>query len=643
MHDGRSGMPETGVSMSDQPTAMYAPPDTGMFQRPPSSKADIYETATLLSVLMRIPRLMHRALSVSWQCGPRATALQLVLQLVGGVMQAMGLLATTGMITSILSSGSIRDNVIESLPSLALMGAAIGLNAASMIAVTALTQRMNWRVSRHTHQILLDATSKAELICYDQPGFYDRWDAAFMGSRSVADLVETAQRLLSDVVSFVAAALVVGIMNPILLPVLLLAMAPRAICTMQAYRKEYLVGSGLRPQRRYADMLLTKMSDRYWADQVRASTVRRFLTGRFGWAMEFVIAGHSRCAVDIGRITAIGSAASGVATIGVWACVAWLLSSGRMSVAVTATAVLALRTATSELTSLVYKCADLYRTGLYTDDWSGFVHEASQYAIKRGPAKVGPTDTISLRGVTFSHPGSTRPSVADIDLDIRRGQVIALVGENGSGKTTLSKLIAGLYLPDSGTVSWQDTDGNPVPTADADAESLWSRVSYLSQFNAKWPLTARENITLGQVRDDHDTAYPEALLHSGAGDVITALDQQDDTLLASSWWGGKELSGGQWQRVSVGALLYRKSDIAIMDEPTSMMDPRAERRIFDYLPQISADRSVIVVTHRITNILDADLIVVMHKGSIVQQGTYKQLAEQGGLFAEMLAVQVREQ
>ncbi|NUR05362.1 MAG: ABC transporter ATP-binding protein [Streptomyces sp.] len=213
---------------------------------------------------------------------------------------------------------------------------------------------------------------------------------------------------------------------------------------------------------------------------------------------------------------------------------------------------------------------------------------------------------------------------------VRSGEVLALVGENGSGKTTLGKLLARLYLPTGGAVTWDGTD-----TRDLNAHAAWSRVAVVPQDYAEWPMTARENITLGQPTPAGDTAVSQATRASGADEVIANLRSGLDTLLAREWWGGQQLSGGQWQRVALARAFHRPAGLLVLDEPTAALDPRAEHRIFTGLRELAADRAVVLVTHRLANVAVADKVAVLDHGRLVQYGSFTELRETPGAFRDL--------
>lgn len=331
----------------------------------------------------------------------------------------------------------------------------------------------------------------------------------------------------------------------------------------------------------------------------------------------------------------VGALCGGLGSAIVWSAVVLLLANGRISVGHAGTAVFALQTVGQSVRGLVAVGARAVRTGLYMDDWSSFLDKAGGFRMRRGPRRLEPPKTIEVTSVTHRYAGKDRDALSDISLTLRRGEVTALVGYNGSGKSTLSRLICGLHLPTSGQVLW---DG--VPISEADPQTLWQQVALVPQDYARWPLTVRENVNLGQPTARGDAAVHEACEAAGADEVVGTLGAGLDTLLAREWLNGEELSGGQWQRIALARAFFREAGLLVLDEPTANLDPRAEFRIFQRLRELARDRAVLLVTHRITNVAVADRIVVLDEGRIVQEGTYAELAQRPGMFQRLLSYQV---
>ncbi|GHE59511.1 ABC transporter [Streptomyces cellulosae] len=490
-------------------------------------------------------------------------------------------------------------------------------------------------MSREAEQMLLTGCAEVELCAYDEPDFNHDREAADRGAQVTGNLIDEGQDLIASSASFVAGAIVLAGVHWVLLPLLVAASLPQALAQVSAARVRYLANLRSNGDLRMLSILRWHIYTKEAADQIRAGTMAGFLSGRYRQTVARINREDHAAADKGARMSLIGALCGGVGSAVVWAAVVWLLATGRISVGHAGTAVFALQTVGQSVRGLVSVGARAVRTGLYMDDWSGFLDKAGGFRMRRGAHRPGPPKKIEVKSVTHRYAGKNQDALSDVTLTLRQGEVTALVGFNGSGKSTLSKLISGLYLPTEGQVLW---DG--VPTGDAVPQALWKQVALVPQTYARWPLTVRENITLGQPTARGDAAVREACEAAGADEVVDKLGAGLDTLLAREWLNGEELSGGQWQRIALGRAFFRQAGLLVLDEPTANLDPLAEYGIFQRLRGLARDRVVLLVTHRITSVAVADRIVVLDEGRVVQEGTYEELAEQPGLFRQLLSCQV---
>lgn len=586
----------------------------------------------------RLPQLVRRSLALAHRVDRRATIGLLLCQTAAGVMQALGLIAISGTLTALLTSGDVYHRLLQAWPSVALLATASGVRALLGITVSWLSSRLSPLMSREAEQMLLTGCATVELSAYDDSDFNRDREAADRGAQVTGDLINEGQDLIASTASFLAGAAVLAGVNWTLLPLLVAASLPQALAQVSAARVRYLANLRSNGDNRMLSVLRWHIFTREAADQIRAGTMAAFLSGRYRQTVARINR-EDRTAADKGaRMSLLGALCGGLGSAVVWAAVVWLLATGRISVGHAGTAVFALQTVGQSVRGLVAVGARAVRTGLYMDDWSRFLDLAGGYAMRRGEHRPEPPNEIEIRSVSHRYAGKDQDALSNVSLTLRRGEVTALVGFNGSGKSTLSKLVSGLYVPTGGQVLW---DG--VPTDDADPQALWQQVALVPQDYAHWPLTVRENVTQGQPTPRGDAAVLEACEAADADEVIAKLGAGLDTLLAREWLNGEELSGGQWQRIALARAFFREAGLLVLDEPTANLDPRAEYRIFQRLRDLARDRVVLLVTHRITNVAVADRIVVLDGGRVVQEGTYKVLAEQDGLFKQLLSYQVTSQ
>ncbi|TQF07172.1 ABC transporter ATP-binding protein [Kitasatospora acidiphila] len=583
----------------------------------------------------RLPQLVVRAFRLGWQIDRVSVAVLLGCQILSAVLGAAGLFATTGTIAAVFGPGKVGDKLTHAAPSIAVIAAAAALRSLLGIAIHAITVHLSPRISREASAAVLRATVATELTAYDRAGYADELEAADRGAEVAVDIIGEAQNLLSSVGSLVGAAGVLTVLHPLLLPLLVAAALPQGFASVYAARVQFLANRLASGDRRILLNLRWYIHQKNNADQVRSDTMGRFLLDKYDLIGRRLDGVTRRAALQGARVSVIGAAVSGLGTAVVWLVMLYLVSTGRMSLPHGGAAVIALGAVGSALRGIVGYGADLFRTGMYLDDWTSFLDKAGGFALQRGPAIAQRPERIELKDVSYSYPSSDRAALNGVSLHVETGEILALVGENGSGKTTVAKTIAGLYLPDSGAVLWDDQD-----TRDLDPHALWRQVAVVPQSYARWPLTARENITLGHAAPGGDEAALRAAAASGADEVIAKLRRGLGTLLAVEWMGGEELSGGQWQRIAIARAFYREGGLLVLDEPTAALDPRAEHKIFANLREVARDRAVVLVTHRLTNVAIADRIVVLEDGPVIQQGTFDQLvAQEGSRFRELWDLQ----
>jgi ATP-binding cassette, subfamily B, bacterial len=584
-----------------------------------------------------LPGLIGQAVRLAWQANRRDTVATIAFNLASGIFTGYALLATTGVLQALFAAGPTPHRVRAAVPSLILVAVATAARAGLQSAAGWAQSRLEPQVDRVVELRLLNLTSQVELAAFDDARFNDAMlRARDRGSFSAHRVVSSVLDCVTAAVGIIAAAAVVAVLQPVLLALLVLAELPGGWAAVRSARIGYLTNFALADSRRRKWILSDLMAERRTAAELRSFTLRSFMLDRVARLAAYARDAELRAAGQETLTRVVAQAATGVATVGVYLVLGVLLSVGLVRLAVAGTAVLAIRSAQASMANLLFAVNQCYEEGLYFSDYLAFCAEAR----KRIPGpSVRPVprgfDRITADRITFSYPDAAEPALREVSVEIRCGEVVALVGENGSGKTTLAKILAGLYRPAAGDVCWDDT-----PLAEVNPESMREQIAVIAQDHANWPLTVRHNIVMGREADS--ALLTSATAASGADTVIGKLAHGYDTLLDRRFKDGAELSGGQWQRIAAARGFYRSAPLLIMDEPTAALDARAEYALFSSVRNHAEGRSVLLITHRLASVRHADRIYVLRDGRIIEQGGHDELMELDGQYAELYNLQAAQ-
>ena len=328
------------------------------------------------------------------------------------------------------------------------------------------------------------------------------------------------------------------------------------------------------------------------------------------------------------------------------AMVSWQTLNGMFSIGTVVLFFFAFQRGYSVLNDLFRSIANLVEDTLYMNDFREFSEEQHPVSVAGESSKevketsssgensvpsFSLNEAIQIENLTFRYENSKRDALQSVNLTIRKGETIAIVGANGSGKTTLIKLLCGFYLPGSGRILY-----DKVSTAELGYKLICKNLSAVFQDYALYNVTANENIALGDMEQAFSaTNVEKAAGMAGINDVLQHLPEGYKTLLGNQFLGGEELSIGQWQKLAIARAFYRDRELLLMDEPLSALDAASEQQIIETLKKLAHRKTAVIISHRLSTVRWADRIVVFDQGRLVEEGTHEALLRLNGTYAHL--------
>lgn len=599
----------------------------------PDSKAD-----PIKGRAQRVRKNLRQGLALAWAASPQSLVRYSVLGMVSSAMPPIAVYLGALLVNRIADAKLHALHWSDVLPIIAGLWASTAVQRAIGAYMGYGRNLFVRRVQLEAERRLLEQASKVDLGHFDNSDWHDRLARA---KRDVSwrpgDLTWSVLGLSGNIVTIALMAGLLASLHYVLvilaLAAALLSLALERRVTARLYEFFYKETPEEREREYLGDLLVQPRNTK----EIRAYVLADYLLGRHRdrseelyRLREQMYRSGTRISMLTGLVTgtALGLAYLFVAMQGI----AGAIDPGGVVLVIGAFSTVA---ATLGSISATFVAVDQHTT--FLEDYFSFLSIDPLLPVPN-PARPVPTSLdagIEFDDVTFTYPGGTEPAVAHLNLHIRSGELIALVGENGAGKSTLVKLLLRFYDPSSGAVRVGGAD-----LRELDPTALRNRIGVLFQDYASYELSVRENVQMGRPGRVNDDGRVLAALEDARSDwLLKKMPKGLDAKVGRLFEGGHDLSGGEWQRLALARIMYRDADIWILDEPTSSLDPEAEAAIFAELKQILKGRIGIVISHRFSTVRIADRIAVIEGGKVAELGSHEELLKAAGRYAQLFELQ----
>ena len=442
-------------------------------------------------------------------------------------------------------------------------------------------------------------------------------------------------RSLADIVTMASLLIYLGQFHWGLPLLLAIGTTPGALLRERINHQRYRMDREQAPDERRFGVYTDLLTSRQPAAEIRLFSLGQWLLDQAGQLRRRLHQERLQLAAREARLTVVSDGMNGLTHVAALGLSVGLLVNGHISIGAAAALFAAIESFQITYFGLIWCGSMLYNSLRYLQDYF-VLTDNPRIDLKAGRRLDQPLTTpIVLDNVSFTYPGAERPALSRLNLSLRPGERIALVGENGAGKTTLVKLLMGLYRPTSGRILVDGADLADIAPAD------WYRqFGTVFQTYQRYQTTVEENITFGWLEGAADTERLQSVLtRSGAHEVAAALPQGLDTPLGKEFHAGAELSVGQWQKLAIARAYFRPAEILILDEPASALDAKAEAAVYQHFADLAQGRTAILISHRLASCQIADRILVLREGRLVEEGTHAELLSSDGEYAELYRLQ----
>ena len=589
---------------------------------------------------------LPRVLRLVWSTSALLTILLGLLSLLQGFTPAFSVTITALVIDSVVQAIRIHSTSPIWFP----IGLQLGITLLSSLLSTLsniVQQLLQEQVSNRVQLNILKKANTLDLAFFENPEFYDKMrQAANQSTYQPVSMISQTFDLGRTLVTLISMIFLLLHLAWWLAIVALIVPIPAFFSSTRYGWRGYHLMRRQSPERRLMSYFVSLMTTDTYNKEVKLFNLGNFFTGKF-WDLATQLYKQDKKLLVSRYLTNFGwTGLTGVANGAIYLYVALQAVVGRITLGG-----LTLYTQTAvqvgqSFQGLLGGISNTYENTLYVNTLFEFLEYQPKIVSPPSPQPIDPSLEangldIEFRNVSFTYPGKdpeTQAALKNVSFRVHAGEAVALVGRNGAGKTTLVKLLTRLYDPDEGEIL---IGGRNIK--EYDLKELREQVGVIFQDYVNYYMTARENIGVGRVdKIEHKELVMSAARKSGASDVIERLPQGYETMLGR-WFkdlkDSTQLSGGEWQKIALARAFMRDARILILDEPTSSLDAQAEYEVFKHFRVLTEGKTAIFISHRFSTVRLADRILVLENGSIIENGSHKELIALDGRYAELFNLQ----
>jgi ATP-binding cassette subfamily B protein len=582
----------------------------------------------------------RRALALVWTTSRPLTIALGVLTLIGGVLPAViayiGQLIVDGVVAASQATDPDTRGVLmlvglEALVVIAVAATQRGISASQSLLRALLGQRVN--------VMILEKAMTLELAHFEDSEFYDKLTQARREASSrPLSLVNRTFGLVQNGISLTSYSVLLFAFSPWAVVILIAAGLPSFFAEAKFSGDAFRLFRWRSPDTRMQMYLETVIAREDGVKEVKLFQLGPRLLQRYRDIFRKLFVEDRKLTI---RRDSWGFLLGLLSTAALYGAYGWIVITtiaGAITLGAMTMYLVLFRQGQSAVAASLTAVSGMYEDNLYLSNLYEYLEQP--VPTRQGNAVHGPHPERGLEfdDVSFSYAGAKENALSNINLQIKPGESLALVGENGSGKTTLIKLLTRLYDPTGGRILLDGLD-----LQEWDVEALRQRVGVIFQDFGRYQFSVGENIGAGDVRHiDDQERWKEAATTGLAAPFIEEMPDSYETQLGRWFKGGRELSGGQWQKVALSRAFMRSdADILVLDEPTAAMDASSEAEVFEHFRTASSSKMTILISHRFSTVRAAAQIVVIHQGKILERGTHESLLAEDGQYAHLFNLQAQ--